>query len=234
MKYLLCLLCCLGSFGIQAQQTISDANAQARNLRNFHAIEIGDGIDLYLTQGKEAVAVSASSREYRDRITTEVINGVLKIHLPHNGWNFSWQNRKLKAYVSVSQLDHISAGGGSDIYMNELFSTPKLSIHISGGSDLHGKIAAEDLSLNCSGGSDAYLSGTAAHFEITASGGSDLHGFDLITDYCKIETSGGSDIRITANKEIEANSSGGSDIYYKGNANSRSSRSGGGSIRKVS
>lgn len=233
MKYLLGLLCCALSFGIQAQKTIQDANAQARNLQGFHAIEIGDGIDLYLTQGKDGVAVSASSLEYRDRITTEVVNGVLKIHLPHNGWNLSWQNRKLKAYVSVSQLDHLSAGGGSDIYIDELIRFSSLAIRISGGSDLHGKIAAENLSIDCSGGADAYLSGSATHFQASASGGSDVHGFDMITDYCKIETSGGSDIRITANKEIDASASGGSDVYYKGTASSRSSHSGGGSVKKV-
>ena len=73
-----------------------------------------------------------------------------------------------------------------------------------------------DLSLHQSGGSDVYISGTVASLKVEASGGSDLKGYDLATDFCNVSASGGSDARITVNKELSANASGGSDIYYKG------------------
>jgi hypothetical protein len=38
---------------------------------SFTGIDIGGGIDLYLSQGEEAVAVSASEAKYRDKIRTE-------------------------------------------------------------------------------------------------------------------------------------------------------------------
>src|SRR5213075_1215330 len=62
-----------------AQKTIHDANAEKRTVSSFHAIQVSGGVDLYLSQGSEAVAVSASETKYRDRIHTEVKNGVLKI-----------------------------------------------------------------------------------------------------------------------------------------------------------
>jgi len=68
-----------------AQKTINDANAEKRNVSGFHAIEVSGGIDLYLSQGDEAVAVSASKDEYRAKIKTEVKDGVLKI------W-FDWKS----------------------------------------------------------------------------------------------------------------------------------------------
>ncbi len=34
-----------------AQKTINDPNAEKRNVSGFHAIEVGGGIDLYLSQG---------------------------------------------------------------------------------------------------------------------------------------------------------------------------------------
>ncbi len=44
----------------------------------FTRSRIGGGIELYLTQGdEEAVAVSASELEFRDRIVTEVKDGDL-------------------------------------------------------------------------------------------------------------------------------------------------------------
>src|SRR3979411_969609 len=62
-----------------AQKTIHDPNAEKRSVSGFHAIKIAGGIDLYLSEGQEAVAVSASDTKFRNRIKTEVVNGVLKI-----------------------------------------------------------------------------------------------------------------------------------------------------------
>ncbi len=223
---------------ILAQKTIRDANAQSRNgLKNFHAVQVSHGIDLYLTQSsEEAVAVSAVSDEYRDKIITEVVDGVLKIYYEkNNGWNWGSNsgNKKLKAYVSVKNLDKLSASGGSDVAFESVIKSNKLSISLSGGSDLKGEIVCDDLSLTASGGSDADLKGRATEARISASGGSDVNGYGLITDICKVISSGGSDVNITVNKEMNADASGGSDIRYKGNATARTSKSGSSDIRKV-
>jgi hypothetical protein len=49
-----------------------------------------------------------------------------------------------------------------------------------------------------------------------------------------VEASGGSDVRITVNKELSANVSGGSDVYYKGNGLIRDLKTSGSGIKKVS
>ncbi|MGV3594960.1 MAG: head GIN domain-containing protein [Sediminibacterium sp.] len=223
---------------ILAQKTIRDANAQSRNgLKNFHAVQVSNGIDLYLTQSsEEAVAVSAVSNEYRDKIITEVVDGVLKIYYEKkDGWNWGSNtgNKKLKAYVSLKNLDKLGASGGSDVSLETVIRSNKLSISISGGSDLKGEIQCDELSLSASGGSDAIIKGKAAQVKITASGGSDVEGYGLITDVCRVVSSGGSDVSITANKQMDATASGGSDIHYKGNATATTSKSGSSDIRKV-
>ena len=235
MKQIFLLLSLITSLNLSAQKIIHDANATTRNAKVFHAIDIQDGIDLYLTQGnEEAVAVSASTEEYRDKIKVEVSDGVLKIYFEKQGnWGISWGNRKLKAYVSVKNIDKLHASGGADVYIENELNANILSMHFSGGSDLRGKIIANDLSISASGGSDAYLSGKANHLKIQASGGSDIHGFEMMTEYCAVESSGGSDIRISANKELITNASGGSDVYYKGNASATTNKGGGSTIKKV-
>ena len=61
-------------------QTINDANAEPRNLSGFHVIKISNAFTVYISQGNEdAVAISASKAEYRDKIITKVENGVLII-----------------------------------------------------------------------------------------------------------------------------------------------------------
>ncbi len=236
MKKFLCLLLLTGFITTaSAQKTINDANAQKRNVSGFHAIEVSGGIDLYLSQGDEAVAVSAAKDEYREKIITEVKDGVLKIYFEwKNNLKFNWDSRKLKAYVSFKNLDGLEASGGSDIIVDGTIKTTKLNMEISGGSDFKGKVETDELKVNASGGSDVSISGKAARLTIDANGGSDFNGYDFASDICNVEASGGSDVEITVNKELSANASGGSDIHYKGTGLIRDIKTGGGSIKKVS
>ena len=79
-----------------AQKTFNDPNAVSRNIISFHAIEVSGGIDLYLTAGNEALAVSAVNEEVRNKITTKVEDGVLKIYYDHGGITFERGNKKMK------------------------------------------------------------------------------------------------------------------------------------------
>ena len=233
-KILISVLLAGFSIATLAQKTINDPNAEKRNVSNFHGVEISGGIDLYLSQGEEAVAVSASEAKFRDRIRTEVKNGVLKIWYETNSnLHLDWGNRKLKAYVSFKNLDMLEASGGSDIKVEGSIDVSKLSMTVSGGSDFDGKVNISDFKVDASGGSDVNISGTAKTINIDASGGSDFKGYELITENCTVDASGGSDVYITVNKELNAESSGGSDIYYKGNGLIKNLKSGSSGIKKV-
>jgi hypothetical protein len=213
-----------------AQKTIHDANAEPRNVSGFHAIEVSGGIDLYLTNGDEAVAVSSKDKETRDRIITEVKDGVLKIYWKREG-KFNFRTASSKVYVSFKTLDRLSASGGSDVKVDGVLKSNSLRINVSGGSDLSAKVEAGSLNLDQSGGSDVDLSGTVTDIKIEASGGSDFSGYDLHADNCVITASGGSDVNITVNKEFYAEASGASDVNWKGKATVKGAKaSGAGSV----
>jgi hypothetical protein len=225
------LLCCslLTSLLVFSQKTIYDAHAVLRNdVNGFEAIEVSDGIDLFISHGDEAVAVSASEAKYRDKIKTVVEKGILKIFYDDKGISLNTK-RNLKAYVSFKKLTALAASGGSDIEVEGSISASNLDINISGGSDFKGKVEVNKLLVDQSGGSDIYLSGYAKEVSISASGGSDFNGYNLVTDICSAEANGGSDIEITANKEITARASGASDIRYKGTASLKEAKSSGAS-----
>jgi hypothetical protein len=216
-----------------AQKTIHDPNVEVRNISGgFHAIEVSGGIDLYLSNGNETVAVSANDKDVRDRIVTEVKDGVLKIYYDwKKGIKINLKGKSLKAYVSFKSLDKLSASGGCDVAMEGTLQTSKLSIDLSGGSDFKARISVATLVVNQSGGSDANLTGSAIDMRIDASGGSDFSGYDLVADNCIIQASGGSDVNITVNKELYAEASGASDISWKGSAAvKKASASGAGSV----
>ena len=233
MKHTLLLAACtlLGLLTFaQDNDVIKDANAEKRSVTGFHAISISSGIDLYFSQGEEGVVVSAANTSDRERIVTEVSDGVLRIYIKPDSWHWNTHgDRKLRAYVSCRTLDALTASGGSDIFIKDNLSGEKLHMNLSGGSDLKGKISVSDLSITQSGGSDSYITGTVSKLSVNASGGSDFHGYDLQAEDCTIMASGGSDVHLTANKELSVNASGGSDVYYKGSAVIRDQHSSGSS-----
>lgn len=211
------LTMCAPSF---SQKTINDENAETRPLSGFHAINISSSFKVYITQGnEEAVAVSASTVEFKQQIKTSVENGVLIIRFENDkkfwkSWNGDKQ--KLKAYISVKKLDKLTVSGACDVIIEDGISADELSINFSGASDMKGKIYAKNLSVNISGASDITLSGNAASLKVEASGASDFKGFELVTNFCDAKASGASSVNINVNKELNASASGASDVRFKG------------------
>ncbi|MBC7946600.1 MAG: DUF2807 domain-containing protein [Chitinophagaceae bacterium] len=232
-KIYLSLLSAALCLNLVAQKTINDANAEKRNVSGYHAVSVSGGIDLYLSPGNESVAVSASETRFRDRIKTEVKDGVLKIWYDYKSSEGDDRgNKKMKAYVSYKTLDMLSGSGGSDIDVDGSIQSNSLKLDLSGGSDFEGKVQVTSLDVEASGGSDLDISGTAKTLTINASGGSDVKGYGLVTDVCNLEASGGSDVEITVNKEITANASGSSDVSFKGSGVIKSMKSSGSSSVK--
>jgi hypothetical protein len=220
---------------VQAQKTVvHDPNAQVRPARGYHGIEVSGGIDLYLSQGdEEAVVVSAKDIRMRDRIRTEVSNGILRISVPH-GW--SLHDYRLKAYVSFTALDRLTASGASDVFVDGVIGGEQLFVSLSGASDFKGAVNVRQLKIEQTGASDARLTGVVSEMaSINSSGSSHVKGYDLVTQSCTIDASGASDIQITVNKELSAYLSGASNVYYKGQGVIRETHSSGASsVKKVS
>jgi hypothetical protein len=203
-----------------AQKTINDANAEVRNLKDFHAIKVSNAFEVYINQGNEdAVAISATTQEYKDKIITEVKNGVLIVKFDDDKkfWkNLNTNKHKLKAYISIKKIDALNVSGACNVYFEDGLSAEGLSVDLSGASDMKGKINAKTLKIEISGASSASISGNAPTLDIQATGASDFKGFDLSTNFCDAKASGASSINITVNKELNANASGASSVRFKG------------------
>src|SRR5436853_2255553 len=114
--------------GLSAQKVINDANAESRKVTSFHALEVSSAFNVTLTQGnEESLAISANEKEYIEHIRTEVDKGVLKIWYDEkNKW---WpKNRKLKAYISVKNLDNIQLNGASNLKIEGQLTTSELKL----------------------------------------------------------------------------------------------------------
>src|SRR5215208_7007476 len=120
MKKLFPFLCLslLATICFAQDKTVYDANAEKRTTGSFHAIRVSHGVELLLKQGDtEALAISAETKEQRDAVKTEVVNGELKIYIEQKFMNWWKQLRRngvrVKAYVSFKNLDKIDGSSGS-------------------------------------------------------------------------------------------------------------------------
>ena len=213
------------------KQVINDPNAQERPVKGFRAIVVSNAIDLFLSQGNDdAVAVSASSSEYRDHIRTEVDNGVLRIWSDENGkWWKKMGNKKMKAYISFKNIDRLEASGACDITVSGTLKSSVLSLELSGASDFKGMVEIGSFHIGLSGASDVAVTGSAKDLKVGASGASQVKGYELQVDNCDAEASGASDIKLTVNRELNARASGASGIHYKGGGVIRDIRTSGAS-----
>jgi len=216
-------------------RVINDANAEARTVGAFHGIRISQGIELIMKQGStEAVAVSAASKEYRDNIKTEVVNGVLKIYFDTQ-WYKNWNSngKKLKAYVSFKQIDMLHGSSGSSTTVDGSMSATSMKIELSSGADFKGAVDATSLTIDGGSGATAHVSGKVQTVSMEASSGAGIYGYELVSDKCDADASSGGMIQVSVNKELSAEASSGGDIHYKGNGViTRVSTGSGGSIKK--
>ncbi len=205
---------------------------QTRNVRDFNAIDVSAGIDLYVMMGNTEEVKIVADNDIIDDIKTEVRNGTLHIYMKQNKW-FNWGGTKTrKAYVSVKELVELHASAGSDVKSENMLEGETLEISASSGSDIELTVRYKNLSLDTSSGSDAELSGKVKFLKLSASSGSDIDASDLEAVNCRASASSGSEISLTVTDELDADASSGADISYNGNPKAKNiNESSGGDVR---
>jgi hypothetical protein len=219
----------------QAQELVHDANAEARTVAAFNGLEVSGAITVYLSQGKEqGLAISTEDAEHLNKIKTEVKNGVLKIWVEGGVWNkWSWGAKKVKAYITYTQLKKIEASGAALISLTGEAGFDDVKMDISGASEVKGRLKGIKVQMEISGASNANVTGTAQQLQLEVSGASNFKSYEFTADELKAEASGASNIKITVAKSITAEASGASSIQYKGNPSGiKTEASGASSIKK--
>jgi len=220
-----------------AQKTINDANAEKRTVGSFHGIDVATGIELTLTKGAtEEVAVSASEKEFRDKIVTEVVNGILKIHYETKTGAINRRNesKHLRAYVSYKTLDLLHVTTGADVNIVGILEAQKLDLRANTGGLVKAEINIGSLKVDQNTGSKITLSGKVDNLEADGDTGSKFMGENLNTNTCSVEMSTGAGIYISVEKELNVKANTGGYIKYKGNAGVREIRTNtGGTVSKI-
>ncbi len=238
---LILIMASVSAFSQDTKNLVYDTNAEVRKVGSFKSVDISNAITLYLSQGTElAVAISVENGD-KDKVRTEVKNGVLKIY--YESENHFWgmhfgRDIRVKAYVTIGDVEKIVSSGASQVRIVDKISATDLKVIVSGASSLKGEIKANNLkldltgassfiaTLNCnslrvgiSGASSANIKGTTDLLDVDATGASNLKAFDLAANTCNADASGASTIRVNVIKEFnKVQASGASSIHYRGEA----------------
>jgi hypothetical protein len=225
-------------FASAQDKLVSDPNAQVRKVEKFEGVNVSGAIELYISQGSQAVAVSASDKDLVDEIVTEVKGGILYIRFKSkkSWWSDQWNTtgKKFKAYVSAEKINFVSLSGSGNIRIEGTLKAPELAIQLSGSGNVSGNIDTDDLDLRQSGSGNIKLTGNADKAEFSCSGSGNVICADLVTDNCRVTLSGSGNAEVNVNKELSASISGSGNIRYRGNGNLvNASTAGSGKIRKI-
>jgi len=255
MKKIALFACLLIAFTVQAQTkmgVIYDENVQVRKLPSFTSIRVSNAIELFISQSnKTEVAVSAKTDEYKNRIITEVVGGTLIIRMADNynrWWKWGNEDYRIKAYVSVNELNSITASGATNTKIVNGLTVEKLKINLSGASDFKGDIKAGTLLADLSGASS--FKGTvqagalsvkgsgACNFEasglgddliVEVSGATSVKMYDYLVKGASVDASGASSVKLNVSGMLKPHATGASSIDYKGTATIKEMHSSGAS-----
>lgn len=207
------LLSCANHTKVEPQGAITMVS---QNLDpDFQNLSVHSGIEVILTKGdKNTVRIEAYANVHPFVEVRKTANTVEIRVRP--GVSFK-NNPRIKALVSMDELNSVELSGGSRMTMVNDFSVDAISFNLSGGSVLTGDIkASTSVNAVLSGGSRLSLNGSANRYNIECSGGSQAYDYGFVCQTVATNMSGGSRVHVTAVKEISLSASGGSSIKYKG------------------
>lgn len=223
------LLCFLSTGTVFAQTA-----PQVRNVASFHAVEVGNGIELLLASGStQRVEASADDADQLERLKTEVRNGVLKISFERElkeTWGMK-NTRHLRVSVTATSLTALHASSGARAEVMGAFTTQQLDVEVSSGATLKANFSSTDLRAQVSSGGVATMAGNAQRLDVGASSGGVFKGDALTARACDASASSGGNVAIAVQETLTASASSGGDVRYSGSPRVNKHTSSGGSVK---
>ncbi len=180
---------------------------------DFTKIEVGQGIQLYITQDDDVSLVVIADENLHKLIRTEVKNGVLKISSKRN----IRRAKSKKIYLSVSNISSIKATSGSDVVTENTIKADIIDVHVSSGADARIDVNADTVNSSSSSGADLRIKGTANYYTAKATSGSSIRAYGLKSKNATVKVNSGANIDVYAIESLIAKASSGGDVDYKGN-----------------
>jgi len=165
---------------------------QARDLSDFHAVEVSNAIQVEITAQKDFAIEVQADDNIAPLVRTEVSGGVLRISCDKH---FS-ASTPVRVRVSAPDIDGLDVSGASNVSL--------------------AGVKNSDLKVEVSGASKIRVDGATSELNVEASGASKVDTSALAAEACTVSTSGASNATVNAVSTLQADASGASHINYSG------------------
>jgi len=182
---------------------------QDRDVGSFKGIHQSTSADVFITNGNTITVKVKADADKIDKITTEVVDGILNIGSKNNIGNM----RTLEVYITMPTLDILKNSGSGDISIGGGIPGNDVLVQISGSGDLDAELAAKNLKLMIAGSGDVAMTGIRGDLSIKIAGSGDVQAGDLTLNDCEIEVAGSGDVKLKGKGDkLSIKSSGSGDI----------------------
>ena len=214
-----------GVIGIKGNRNVVSEERSIRS--NFEIINVQQGINLYITQGKPtAISVEADDNKL-DLLITQVKNNELNIYFEKN----VYQSKARNVYLTTNTISKIKTSSGASVKSENTLQVKSLDLDSSSGSSIKIYVNAEEVTSQSSSGADIDIYGKTQTFSANASSGSSIDADKLETVDAYAKASSGANIDVNVSGKFTANASSGGDIDFEGNpTNVDKNTSSGGSV----
>ncbi|OIP83385.1 MAG: hypothetical protein AUK44_05310 [Porphyromonadaceae bacterium CG2_30_38_12] len=199
-------------WNINLDETDEPSVDEVRKVDSFTAIDVADNIEVELTQDSTKQLMVSAPQPILSKIKTEVVDGTLKIYSDQFMLNYP-----IKVTVSTDSIFELNCSGASKINTTDTFRGSRLRIKLSGASQMDADFAVTGNSeFDLSGASSLTLEGSSQAVTVGASGASKFDGDNFRTRDAQLDASGAAQIRVFADRSLNAKASGGSQIECEG------------------
>ncbi|MCA1744327.1 MAG: DUF2807 domain-containing protein [Bacteroidales bacterium] len=209
---------------------------ETRNLAPFSEVKVSTGVQLFLTQGDENLAIVEADGSIIDNVVVESKNGVLEIYYKSSGWNLFGRNLRhgeIKVLLTFTRLEALKASSGSSVHSQNALELGNFDLSVSSGASSSLSLDAIKVSMDASSGANIKMKGSGEFVYAEASSGANIKANDFTARSGEARASSGGSVNIYVDGDVDAKASSGGSVTVYGEAMLRNiEQSSGGSVHK--
>jgi phage shock protein PspC (stress-responsive transcriptional regulator) len=202
------------------------------NVRDFTYLDIGNTFIVNVIKGDDYKIEFNENNQMSDDVVFEKDSETLKIRYRNSDNFFDANRNKLKLNITMPQIAGVNLQGASQTYIQN-FNLEQFRANLSGTAKAQINMTVEDANVDLSGASKLILSGVARNLNAELDGIASLEAYDMVISEATIDANAAANVKIYVTDFLRVNASGGTTIKYKGNPKIDATESVASSIERV-
>lgn len=180
------------SFDIGSVKGSGQTGSTVRDISGFKAVDVGGIFEVEITAQKNFEVEIEADDNLLPFISTEVVNGTLKIETEKR---LKTEN-PIKIRISAPEINNLDVSGVATVTLNN--------------------VSSQTLTIDASGASKLAINGSSTNFNVDTSGATKVDAAELTVNDASVDASGASHVNVHVTGRLNAEASGASKVLYTG------------------